>query len=88
MRWDNLQILLAVRWEGSLTRAAQFLGLDQSTAGRRLTQLEADLGAVLFVRSKSGFAPTQAGEAAILRAKEVEKHVIGLLDEFAQVFTP
>ncbi len=81
MRWDNLQILLAISREGSLTRAAQFLKLDQSTAGRRLSQLEAELGVVLFVRSKAGFAPTQAGEAAILRAKEVESSVNAMADE-------
>ena len=81
MRWDNLQILLAISRESSLTRAAQFLGLDQSTAGRRLNQLEADLGVVLFVRSKSGFAATQAGEAAIARAIEIEMSINGLVDE-------
>ncbi|NOR62635.1 MAG: LysR family transcriptional regulator [Rhodobacteraceae bacterium] len=83
MRWDNLQILLAISREGSLTRAAQFLRLDQSTAGRRLTQLEAELGAVLFVRSKSGFAPTQVGEEAIARALEVEMTINGLVDVVA-----
>lgn len=83
MRWDNLQILLAISREGSLTRAAHFLGLDQSTAGRRLTLLEAELGAVLFVRSKSGFAPTQVGEAAIKRALEVETNINGLIDAVA-----
>ena len=83
MRWDNLQILLAISREGSLTRAAQFLRLDQSTAGRRLNQLEAELGAVLFVRSKSGFAPTQVGEAAIARALEIEANINGLVDDVA-----
>lgn len=80
MRWDNLQILLAISREKSLTRAAHFLGLDQSTAGRRLTQLEAELGVVLFVRSKAGFAPTQVGEAAIKRALEVEASINELVD--------
>ncbi len=80
MRWDNLQILLAISREKSLTKAAHFLGLDQSTAGRRLTQLEAELGVVLFVRSKAGFAPTQVGEAAIKRAMEIEANIHGLVD--------
>ncbi len=81
MRWDNLQILLAIYREGSLTRAAKFLGLDQSTAGRRLSALEAELGVVLFIRSKTGFAPTQAGDAAIVRALEVEASINGLVDD-------
>ncbi|HIP22255.1 MAG TPA: LysR family transcriptional regulator, partial [Rhodobacteraceae bacterium] len=57
--------------------------LDQSTAGRRLNQLEAELGAVLFVRSKSGFTPTQAGEAAISRALDVEMNINRLVDTVA-----
>jgi len=81
MRWDNLQVLLAISRERSLSQAAQFLGMDQSTAGRRLTQLEAELGAVLFVRSKSGFAPTLAGESAIDHAKEVEANINRLVDD-------
>jgi len=81
MRWDNLQILLAISREGSLTQAAHFLGLDQSTAGRRLSQLEAELGVVLFVRSKSGFAPTLSGETAIAHAKKVEASINNLVDD-------
>src|SRR3546814_20903355 len=51
------------------------LGIDQSTAGRRLSALEGDLGIILFVRSKTGFALTDAGEAAIAQAVEVERRL-------------
>ncbi len=81
LRWDDLKILLAIGRQGSLTSAAQILGIDQSTAGRRLSALEADLGAVLFVRSKSGFAATDAGEVAIGHALEVEKQSERMIDE-------
>lgn len=64
-----------------MTQAAHFLGLDQSTAGRRLSQLEAELGVVLFIRSKAGFALTQSGEAAVARALEVEMSINGLVDD-------
>lgn len=80
MDWDNLKVALAVSRTGSLTQAAQLLGIDQSTAGRRLTALEADLGTTLFVRSKTGFSLTEAGEAAIAQAVEVERHVERLKD--------
>ena len=79
--WDNLKILLAISRFGSLTTASQSLGLDQSTVGRKLSALEADLGLILFVRSRSGFAPTQAGEAAIKRALEMEQQVNALIDD-------
>lgn len=70
MDWDNLKVALAFSRTGSLTQASQVLGIDQSTAGRRLGALEADLGAILFVRSKTGFSLTDAGEAAVARHRD------------------
>lgn len=78
--WDDLKVVLAISRSGSLTGAAQDLGIDQSTAGRRVSAVEADLGAVLFTRSKTGFAPTTAGETVIARALEMENRA-GLLVE-------
>jgi DNA-binding transcriptional LysR family regulator len=83
MNWDDLKIVLAVSRVGSLTRAAESLGVDQSTAGRRLTALEAALGAVLFSRSRAGFSPTEAGEAVIRRAIEMEQRALRLADDLA-----
>ena len=62
MDWNNLKVALTISRTGSLTRAAQVLGIDTSTAGRRLSTLEADPGVPLFVRTKAGFALTDAGE--------------------------
>ena len=68
---------------GNLTRAAQLLGMDQTTAGRRLTILEEQLASVLFVRSKSGFVLTEQGQIVIEHAKDVENDVDRLLEEVA-----
>ena len=81
--WDDLKVALAVARLGSLTRAAREIGVDPSTAGRRLSALEADLGAVLFVRSKAGLAPTEAGEVALTHAREIEARTQSLADEVA-----
>lgn len=83
MDWDNLKVALAVSRTGSLTQAAQLLHIDKSTAGRRLTALEADLGSMLFIRTKTGFALTDAGEAAIQRAAEVQSRIDMMIDEVA-----
>jgi DNA-binding transcriptional LysR family regulator len=83
VNWDDLKVLLAVARCGSLSRAALALGIDQSTAGRRLANLEAALGTVLFVRSRSGFAATEAGEATIGRALEIEARALQLVEELA-----
>lgn len=83
VNWDDLKVLLAISRAGTLTGGAALLGVDQSTAGRRLAALEADLGAILFVRSKLGFTPTSAGQAAVARALEIEARSLKLFDEVA-----
>lgn len=85
--WDDLKVLLAIGRAGTLTGGAALLGIDQSTAGRRLAALEADLGAILFIRSKLGFTPTAAGQAAIARALEIEARALRLGEEVASADT-
>ena len=75
---------LAVGRAGSLTRAAEALGIDQSTCGRRLAALEAAFGTLLFMRSKTGLTATEAGEAAIARAVEVERRMDRLTEDLAR----
>lgn len=82
--WDDLKVALALGRAGSLTRAAEVLGVDQSTVGRRLSALEAALGTVLFERSKSGLTATDAGEATIARALEVETRIDRLADDLSR----
>ncbi|MXQ07587.1 LysR family transcriptional regulator [Alphaproteobacteria bacterium GH1-50] len=81
--WNNLKVALAVARGGSLTRAAQLLGLDQTTAGRRLTALETQLGTALFVRSKTGILPTDDGRAVIEYAARIEDQVTRLTEGLA-----
>ncbi len=62
--WSLYRALLAVLDTGSLSRAADALGLAQPTVGRQIAALEAGLGAgALFTRSPSGLKPTEAALA-------------------------
>lgn len=79
--WDHLRIVLAISRSGSLTGAARLLGLDQTTAGRRLSSLEASLGASLYRRAKSGFVPTEAGILVEAEARAVEQRLAALADQ-------
>ena len=81
--WDDLKIALAVGRTGSLTRAALQLGVNQSTATRRLVALEAELGTTLFIRNQAGLTPTEAGRAAITHAGEVERRMERLREQVA-----
>lgn len=83
MNWDDLKIMLAVARSGSLTRAALILGMDQSTVSRRLTAIEADLESTLFVRSKTGIAPTELGEQLMVHAADIERRVDRLVEDAA-----
>ena len=75
LNWNDLKVMLAVARSGSLARASVMLGMDQSTTGRRLSALEAELGTLLFVRTKSGVMPNEACEKLMQHAIEVERRM-------------
>lgn len=72
MNWANLEIVLAIAKAKSLTSAARLLSMDQTTIGRRLSAIEHELKAPLFVRLKSGIVPTEAGLIVIEYAERME----------------
>jgi DNA-binding transcriptional LysR family regulator len=59
--WDDLRFVLALRRAGSLGAAARLLKVEQSTASRRLSSLEAALGAQLVARTPEGVVLNEAG---------------------------
>ncbi len=83
LNWDDIRVLLALVRSGSLTRASQMLGVDQSTVGRRLSSLEGALGTTLFLRSKTGILPTEIGEKLISDALEIEKRADSIMQTAA-----
>lgn len=79
MNWDDARVFLAIHRERTLRRAAQVLGVDQATVGRRLATLEHMLGATLFLRSSKGYLPTPVGELALRAAEAMEQHAHDLV---------
>lgn len=73
LNWDDMRVFLAVARDGSLSAAARHLKVTQPTVGRRLGQLENDLGTRLFDRLPDGFVPTAAGEELLPIAEDMEK---------------
>lgn len=61
LNWSYLQSFAMVAETGSLSAAAQRLGLSQPTLGRHLKALEEDLGVTLFIRQPRGLMLTNAG---------------------------
>ncbi len=81
--WDNLRIFLAVMRDSSLLGAARKLGIDHTTAARRLTALETAVGARLFDRSPRGVEPTAAGLSLLMHAERIERDVIAATTQIA-----
>lgn len=82
-RWDDLRVLLAVHRHGSLAAAARVIGIDASTASRRLRSLEEDLGARLFDRTPDGLAPTGLADRLIPHAEQAEAAALAVSAESA-----
>lgn len=81
MNWNDLRIVLALGRSGTLAGAARALEIDATTVGRRVAMVEADLGARLFERVSSGYAPTDAGHRAIAHAEHIERATLALQNE-------
>lgn len=77
--WNDLQLILAVRRTGGLTAAAKALGIDHSTAFRRLNALEERLGVRIFERLPGGaYHATPAGERMAVTAERMEDEALAL----------
>ena len=61
MNWNQLQYVLTLAEEKSITRAAQKLYLTQPSLSLSLKSLEAELGTPLFTRGPEGLELTYAG---------------------------
>lgn len=64
-----LRLLVAVHEEGSITRAAQRLGVTQSAVSHGLDRLRAIVGDPLFVKSGRGIIATALAEPLVQRAR-------------------
>jgi DNA-binding transcriptional LysR family regulator len=76
--WDDLRYVLAIERAKSLARAANDLGIADTTVGRRLVALEEKAGAKLFDRTPDGWVLTPAGRAILPRAERMEAEALAL----------
>lgn len=76
MKWDDLRFFLAVARGRTLAAAADRLGVDATTVGRRIERLSASLGSDLFDIGPTGHAPTASGEELLRHAEEIERSVL------------
>lgn len=93
METRHLRYFLAVIDQGSVSRAADWLGIAQPALSTALARMEKDLGVLLFERSRRGAQPTAAAlailddvrtsveriDAAARRAQEIGRGSAGQL---------
>lgn len=71
METRRLQAFIQMVDAGSLTRAAQLLGIAQPALSQQVAMMEADFGVQLLVRSRQGVVPTPAGRALYRHAQTI-----------------
>ena len=82
--WDDLRLFLAITRSGSLTAAAEQVGVNQSTMSRRLAALEAAAGQPLVERTPVGYVCTPAGERVLQAVERMEGEAIALARDLGQ----
>lgn len=75
MKLEQLAHAVEIANTGSFSKAAENLYLSQPGLSASIKQLEQELGAELFVRSRSGIALTAAGNTFIPYAKKVLQQI-------------
>ncbi len=83
MRLTQLQYLLEIKKQGSISKAAQHLYIAQPSMSTAIHELEEELGYELMKRSKKGVTFTNLGEQAVEKAAVIMQEVESLrcLDE-------
>lgn len=72
----DLALVSALAQGRSIRRAADLMGVHQSTVFRQLERLEGDLGVRLFERFRDGYVPTSAGEELWAIARRTEEALL------------
>ncbi len=68
----KLQTVLAVAEHKNFTRAAEMLSMTQPAVSHHIKQLEQEVGAPLFLRSKTGLLLTPQGEIVVSYARRMK----------------
>lgn len=78
-QWDQMRTALYVHKLGTVSAAADALGVHRATVIRHVDALERALGTPLFYRNSQGYAATDAGLEALRVAKQVDKLFTGMV---------
>ncbi len=81
--WDDLRVFLEVSKTLNLSRAAERLGVDQTTVYRRINRFEKKLGKKLFKRAANTYLLTSWGEGLMKKSSHLEDEM-SKIDKFLE----
>lgn len=84
MNWDDARLFLAVCRHGQFLAASQQLGINQSTLGRRVANLETSVGSKLLIRRTNGCELTAAGQKLFHSIQNAEGEILSGLEGVAE----
>jgi DNA-binding transcriptional LysR family regulator len=83
LAWDDFRLIKAIADARTLPGAAVLIGVNHSTAFRRLRQIEEALGVTLFERHRAGYALTPAGEEMVALASQIDENITAFTRKIA-----
>lgn len=84
--WDEIRSAAEVARLGTISAAAQSLGVHRATINRHIDSLEQVFGSVLFQRHARGYTPTELGHD-LLRVANATEEQLGQLIRKAQSYS-
>lgn len=72
-KWTEIKTAYHVARLGTVSAAADLLGVHRATVIRHIDTLEAELGARVFLRNKTGYVPTEVGLDLLRVAQATEE---------------
>ena len=76
--WQDIKVAFEVARRGTLTSAAEALGVHHSTVLRRINHLEQSLNARLFHRHARGYTVTETGQKLFATAEQINEQLESL----------
>lgn len=81
----HLSTMVALDQAGTVTRAAEQLGITQPALSRQIREAERRLGTALYTRERKRLRPTLAGECLLQHAKRILADIAGAESDTVQI---